>query len=36
MFKMKQDEIKKELKNRLSEKRYLHSLAVSEAARSLA
>ncbi len=30
------DEIKKELRNRLSKKRYLHSLAVSECAQSLA
>lgn len=36
MFKMDQNAVKKELMNRLSDKRYRHSLAVSEAARQLA
>lgn len=36
MDKMSRDEIKKELRNRLSKKRYQHSLAVSECAYSLA
>lgn len=36
MYKVNVQAVKKELKNRLSEKRYLHSLAVSESARRLA